>query len=243
MAREPHEAKLARWAKGGKRGGTPVAAATVILVRDTATGLETLMLHRNSKIAFGGMWVFPGGRVDDADREGLAAEDDLGAARRGAAREAREETGLVVSPEAILPFSHWSPPAITPRRFLTWFFLAEAPAGAVEIDRGEIHDHAWMSPDDALRRRDAGEIELAPPTVVSLHELAEHRRVEDALDAVAARTPERFATRICVTDAGPIALWHGDAGYDSGEANTPGPRHRLEMSAGAWRYERSGGGR
>ena len=68
MAKETHEAKLARWAKGGKVGSEPIAAATVILVRDADSGIETLMLHRNSKIAFCGMWVFPGGRVDDADR-------------------------------------------------------------------------------------------------------------------------------------------------------------------------------
>jgi 8-oxo-dGTP pyrophosphatase MutT (NUDIX family) len=238
MAKETHEAKLARWAKGGKVGSEPIAAATVILVRDADSGIETLMLHRNSKIAFGGMWVFPGGRVDDADREGLAPDDELGAALRGAVREALEESGLVVAPEATLPYSHWSPPAITPRRFLTWFFIAEAPAGAVEIDQGEIHDHEWMRPADALSRRDAREIELAPPTVVTLHELSGHRRVSDALDASAGRSPERFATRISVTDDGPVALWHGDAGYESSEADTPGPRHRLRMSASQWRYER-----
>ena len=44
-----------------------IPAATVIVLRDTPDGLETLMLHKNSKIAFGGMWVFPGGRIDDAD--------------------------------------------------------------------------------------------------------------------------------------------------------------------------------
>ena len=50
-----------------------VAAATVILLRDAAGGLETLMLRRDSKLDFvGGMWVFPGGRVDAADRAGLA---------------------------------------------------------------------------------------------------------------------------------------------------------------------------
>jgi hypothetical protein len=83
MAKETHEAKLARWAKGGKQGSEPVNAATVILVRDSDAGIEALMLHRNSKIAFGGMWVFPGGRVDAADCEGLAADDDLGAAAPG----------------------------------------------------------------------------------------------------------------------------------------------------------------
>ena len=50
----------------------PVDAATVILVRDGAEGLETLMLRRNSKLEFvGGMWVFPGGRLDPEDWEAV----------------------------------------------------------------------------------------------------------------------------------------------------------------------------
>ena len=46
----------------------PIDAATVVVARDSADGVEVLMLRRNSKIYFGGMWVFPGGRVDPEDR-------------------------------------------------------------------------------------------------------------------------------------------------------------------------------
>lgn len=43
-------------------------AATVMLVRDTDDGLEVFMLRRTLQAVFaGGMYVFPGGRVDDAD--------------------------------------------------------------------------------------------------------------------------------------------------------------------------------
>ena len=42
------------------------------------------MLHKNSKLAFGGMWVFPGGRIDDEDREGADERGARGPARRGA---------------------------------------------------------------------------------------------------------------------------------------------------------------
>src|SRR5260221_4220681 len=61
-----------------------VPAATVVLVRDGADGLETLLLRRNSKIAFGGMWVFPGGRIDESDWRGVGARDELAAAPRAA---------------------------------------------------------------------------------------------------------------------------------------------------------------
>ncbi|MEY2404778.1 MAG: hypothetical protein QOD38_2329, partial [Acidimicrobiaceae bacterium] len=70
----------------------PIPAATVVLVRDGAGGLETLMLRRNAHGAFGGMWVFPGGRVDPDD-----GEDEIGA-RRAAVRETMEEASLVLDP-------------------------------------------------------------------------------------------------------------------------------------------------
>ena len=233
--------RTAAWLARGPSGKPPVAAATVILVRDDAAGLETLMLRRNSKLAFGGMWVFPGGRVDEADREGLAENDELGAARRTAVREAAEEASLAVEPAGLVAFSHWTPPAIAPVRFFTWFFIAPAPAGRVAIDQGEIHEHAWMRPEEALRRRDAREIELAPPTFVTLVELARSPTVELALAAARARTPERYVTHIAKVEAGGmVALWHGDAGYEAGDASLAGPRHRLAMLDAGWIFERSG---
>jgi len=239
MTRERHESRLARWVKGGKPGAEPVPAATVILVRDGAAGLEALMLRRNSKLAFGGMWVFPGGRVDPEDREGLTADDELGAARRAAVREAEEEAGVSLGLRALVPFSHWTPPPIAPRRFLTWFFLAAAPPSDVVIDGGEIREQRWLRPTDALQRRDAGEIELAPPTWVTLHELSSWSCVEDALAAARGRTPERFETRIVVEADAPVALWRPDAGWRDGDLAKPGRRHRLTMDEARWRYERS----
>ncbi|MDG1205671.1 MAG: hypothetical protein P8N51_09895, partial [Pseudomonadales bacterium] len=43
-------------------------AATVIIVRDAKPQFEIFMLRRTNQAAFaGGMYVFPGGRVDDHD--------------------------------------------------------------------------------------------------------------------------------------------------------------------------------
>lgn len=239
VSRTPHDEKIARWARDGRTGSAPVAAATVVVLRERQGDLETLMLRRNSKIAFGGMWVFPGGRVDPEDAAGLAADDELAIARAAAVREAREEAGLLISADSLVPLSHWTPPPITPRRFLTWFFLAPAPADEITIDHGEIHEHAWLSPAQALAKRDAGEIELAPPTFVSLYTLARAASLADALERARAAVPERFETHIAVTDEGPTALWHGDAGWEAADASLPGPRHRLVMGRNGWRYQRS----
>ncbi len=220
-----------------------IPAATVVLLRDGDHGLETLLVRRNSKLEFaGGMWVFPGGRIDPDDYpDGHPASDDaavMAAARRAAVREASEEAGLIVDETGLVWFSHWTPPNFRPKRFATWFFAARAPEGEVTIDGGEIHGHAWMTPSDALRRRDLLEIELAPPTWITLSQLSGLGSVEATLGTLADRSPTYFATRLAFVDDSVIALYDGDAGYDDSDPDRPGPRHRLWMTPSGWRYER-----
>jgi 8-oxo-dGTP pyrophosphatase MutT (NUDIX family) len=227
--------RLEAWFRDNEPDDTIVPAATVVLVRDGDHGLETLMLHKNSKLAFGGMWVFPGGRIDDEDRDGAASAED--AARRAAVREAAEEADLRVEPGDLAWFAHWTPPAGAPRRFATWFFVGPAPDGAVTIDGGEIHDSAWMAPADALARRDRGEVELAPPTWMSLRYLSQFGTVAELLADARDRDPDIYETRIGRVEGGLVAMWAGDAAYESGEIDTPGPRHRLVMTNPEWRLE------
>lgn len=218
----------------------PTPAATVVLARDGDQGLETLLLRRSSAITFGGMWVFPGGRVDPADVDAAGGpSDEVEVARRAAVREAEEEAGLVVAEHDLVVFSHWVPPPEAPRRFSTWFFLAPTPhRREVSVDGGEIHEHEWMRPADAIARRDAGEIELAPPTWVTLWQLSSAPDVESALAAARASSPELFETRIGTVGERLVAMWHGDVGYDGGDANADGPRHRLSMDETGWHYVR-----
>ena len=95
----------------------PVAvrpAATVLLV-DDRPNLQVFMMKRNANIQFaGGMWVFPGGSVDDSDnaanysrfcthRSDAEASELLGVKRGGLAyyvaaiREAFEEAGILLA--------------------------------------------------------------------------------------------------------------------------------------------------
>ena len=69
-----------------------IPAATVLLLREHSGEPEVLMLHKNSKIAFGGLWVFPGGKIDDIDYPD--DRDANAAARNAAARETTEEAGI-----------------------------------------------------------------------------------------------------------------------------------------------------
>lgn len=216
-----------------------VPAATVVLLRDDADGLRTLMLRRNASGAFGGMWVFPGGRVDDGDRRPDDLEDEA-PARRAAVREAVEECALLLEPHELVPLSRWTPPAETPRRFDTWFFVARASDGDVVVDGEEIHEHVWLSPRDVLERRDDGELDLAPPTFVTLTDLAGAGSVDEVLALAESRRPVPwYVSKFSSDGEHQVLLWEGDAGYERADAGVDGPRHRLWMRPDGWVYERS----
>lgn len=216
-----------------------IPAATVVLLRDGPDGLEVLLLRRDSRLEFaGGMWVFPGGRIDPGDHR-LGDADDVHPARRAAVREAREEAGIALDEASLVWFSHWTPPEISPKRFATWFFVTGTDGELdVVIDDGEIRGFAWMRPADALVRRNALEIELSPPTWITLQQFVPYERVSDALADRRTRPPEHFATRFAGVEGGAVALYHGDAGYDDTDPDRPGGRHRLWMLERGWRYER-----
>jgi 8-oxo-dGTP pyrophosphatase MutT (NUDIX family) len=91
---------------------TPRAAATVMLVRDTADGIAVFLMRRHAAMEFAaGVMVFPGGGVDDRDRNAEIAwtgpppswwaqrfgiETDLAEALLcAAARETFEECGVL----------------------------------------------------------------------------------------------------------------------------------------------------
>jgi 8-oxo-dGTP pyrophosphatase MutT (NUDIX family) len=60
---------------GGAADTPAKPAATVLLLRDGDTGLDVFMVRRTMSAAFAsGMYVFPGGRVDEADGHGAVHE-------------------------------------------------------------------------------------------------------------------------------------------------------------------------
>ncbi len=96
----------------------PRDSATIVLLRDAAQGMEVLLLRRNARASnMGGLYVFPGGKLDPQDhwaegtpgldRPGAALASALGEAEtppeRAAAlyiaalREALEECGLLLA--------------------------------------------------------------------------------------------------------------------------------------------------
>jgi 8-oxo-dGTP pyrophosphatase MutT (NUDIX family) len=201
-------------ARGATRDGSlaRVAEGTVLLLR------------RNPALSFhGGAWVFPGGRCDPGETP-----------RTAAVRETLEESGLVVSPDAIERFARWTTPEGRPKRFVTDLFVAWAPDGEVRVDGGEIVEARWWTPREALRARDAGELVLPPPTFVTLARLA-----NGTLAPGRVRGVDEILPVVVAVERGSCALYPGDAGYASADPSAVGARHRAWLLDGGWRYERS----
>jgi 8-oxo-dGTP pyrophosphatase MutT (NUDIX family) len=233
-------------AKGNVGGDVTAAAvevrpaATVALLRERASGMEVLLLKRQSKLAFAaGMWVFPGGRIDPEDYDEEAGDIVL-AARRAAVREAMEEAAVKVDQDAMVYFAHWTTPAHegTLRRFATWFFIAGLDGEhAIQVDGGEIDDHQWVRPADAIAAHRRREMALMPPTYVALKEMATCETVAQVLAMYRAREvleiePRHFSKPKF------IAVYPGDAAYDGDDPDAPGPRHRSWIEADGLQYQR-----
>ena len=176
---------------------TPRHAASLVLIRQGSDGPEVLMGRRPRKSAFApDVFVFPGGKLDEADRmvrpavplseaciRLTAASRRLAHALAAAAlRETEEETGLILplASGAGADFSHLTliaraiTPPYRPKRFDARFFMAEAEH-LISLERapdcGELDEIAWVDLDEALA------LDLPNITRFVMHELA--LRLED----------------------------------------------------------------
>jgi 8-oxo-dGTP pyrophosphatase MutT (NUDIX family) len=178
--------------------GVPVRdAATVMLLRHGAAGLEVLMLRRSPRSVFvGGHHVFPGGAVDASDRagagDGLATtRDDVEASRRlgidagalafwvAAVRECFEEAGLLLAygpdgdvvrldePAVAARFDEHRRALIAGRPLRD---ICEDESLRLALDRVHYFGH-WITPEGAPRRFDTRFfVAAAPPRQHAAHD-------------------------------------------------------------------------
>jgi 8-oxo-dGTP pyrophosphatase MutT (NUDIX family) len=187
-------------------------AASVILARDGAGGLEIYLARRAlGKGHLPGFYVFPGGVVEENDRRaGIGPDGEFAVA---AVRETFEEAGIflgarngaprrIPGPEraryylenlnsaacsgvkTLVPYARWMTPRTEIRRFDTRFFVAEPPCGAEPEPDGEETDLGlWTAPQGALERHAERSLPLLPPTVMLLHSLCRFAGIADLLKA------------------------------------------------------------
>jgi 8-oxo-dGTP pyrophosphatase MutT (NUDIX family) len=204
-------------------------AATVVLARQGASGVEVFLLRRRKNASFmGGAFVFPGGAKDEGEEDlrvtaarELFEEAGVLLAKTAVDRETAialrtrtldgeplpkllAEAGLELEPDALTYFSHWITPSIEPKRFSARFFVAVLPEGqAPSFDARETVDEAWLTPAAALEK--AKELALPPPQVRTLSELLPARNVDElvALARTRAAHPHPIMPRMAPLPAMP----------------------------------------
>ena len=216
-------------------------AGTAVLLRDSAEGLETLLLRRNAKLAFaGGVWVFPGGAIESSELEAAGTEDE--AARTATVREVHEECGLTVAEDSLVHFCNWTTPIGEKRRFATWFFATQVGQCSEDIfiDGSEIHEFRWLSLRKSMALYHLGELTLMPPTYLAISLISHCETAKSACDMLAARQSFNVTPRLCKLDGQMVCLYPGDAGYELNDPLLAGARHRTLFTPKGMEYAHSG---
>ncbi|MEO7105030.1 MAG: NUDIX hydrolase, partial [Rhodoferax sp.] len=126
----------------------------------------------------------------------------------------------------VLPWSRWITPrmpSITNKRFDTRFFVAAVPPEQEAIhDNYEATESAWLAPRTALEQYWNGQIELAPPQIMSLSHLSRHRSVASVMDAARAQLPPVVLPESFDEDGTRVLCYPGDPRHSVARQALPG---------------------
>ena len=127
----------------------------------------------------------------------VAAAELKGIEARWRAKLAKDEATIVdlaeaedleIATDLMTPFAHWITPTFAPRRFDTWFFLAEAPQDQVALhDGSESVDSVWIGAQQAIDEATAGTRTLVHATLKNLELLVDGKTVVGAISQATER--------------------------------------------------------
>jgi 8-oxo-dGTP pyrophosphatase MutT (NUDIX family) len=144
--------------------------------------------------------------------------------------------------EALWPWSRWITPrvpSVTNKRFDTRFFVARAPAGQqAGHDNVEATESIWITPRAALHRYWAGQMEMAPPQIMSLAHLARFERVDAVLQAAAQLGPHLVEPQPHDDNGIRVICYPGDPRHAVAQQAMPGPTRLRFVNQ---RFEPDGG--
>jgi 8-oxo-dGTP pyrophosphatase MutT (NUDIX family) len=98
--------------------------------------------------------------------------------------------GLALRSDLVKPWARWITPAFEPRRYATWFFVAQLPAGQSALGMStEAQSVEWITAGAAIAAADAGELLMLPPQYCISLELYEFGAVTEVVHARRDLTP------------------------------------------------------
>ena len=141
--------------------------------------------------------------VSDGDVVADTTADDWEADR--VALESRElamtdflnRRGLVLRTDLLGVWDAWLTPVFEPKRYRTWFFVAELPAGQVTRDvSSESSSVTWLPARVAADQADAGELAMMPPTYLTSMEVGTYADPAAVLEAARERSVQMFTPTV-----------------------------------------------
>lgn len=150
--------------------------------------------------------------------------------------------GLPLQTARLLPWSRWITPrvpSISNKRFDTRFFVAEAPPDQQALhDDHEATETVWLNPGAALQQYWDGRIELAPPQIMTLSQLARFDSVAVLMAAARSRSPVLIEPAPFDQDGQRVICYPGDVRHRVAEPAWPGPTRLIYRNR---RFEPEGG--
>jgi len=144
----------------------------------------------------------------DSGVQAICATRKVKQLSKGWFRELAVSDGWYLQLSRLAPWAHWITPEAFKPRFDTRFFLSFVPADQeCSPDKRETTHGIWVTPEQGLSANLRGEIPLSPPTLVTLHELLQHRVLNELQEEVKRRTwGEPRLPRVFAVEKGAVIL-------------------------------------
>jgi 8-oxo-dGTP pyrophosphatase MutT (NUDIX family) len=128
--------------------------------------------------------------------------------------------------DRLVVLARWITPEAERRRFDTWFFVAPCPEGQTPHPDGEeAVDGVWLRPSEAVAGHDEGRVQLAPPTLRTLEDLAarDEPSAGALMQALAGVQPPTILPHLIEAAGRRLLVLPGDSRYPGGAAVQPAP--------------------
>ena len=104
-----------------------------------------------------------------------------------------DRRGLVLRSDLLGVWSGWLTPNFEPRRYRTWFFVADLPEGQRTRDvSSESSEVLWLPAMKAVEEAEADHILMLPPTYMTCLDVGQHSDTDSVLEVAQSRVVDMF---------------------------------------------------